>query len=165
MNTLHPYIAALAERTGLPLTVSSGGSFMALIGGKRLLVKMLDNSDAILFYMEVGRPSLFYRGDVLSSLMGGNLFLAETKGAALSYDAFNEMVGLNLILPLHHLGNEEFINAMDNVIATVEYWGNKLEALNAESAERSRQAGSESASENPGQASTAPSGMGHMLRI
>lgn len=165
MNKLQPYIAALAERTGLPLEVSPGGSFTALLGGKRLLIKALDNSDAILFYMEVGYPTLFRRGEVLAALMGGNLFLAETRGAALSYDAAKEMVGLNLILPLRHLEGEEFINAVDNVVAAAEEWGQKLKQHNAEAEERARQAGGAPASASPGQAESAAPDMSQMLRV
>lgn len=166
MSKLQPYIAALAGRTGLPLEVSPGGSFTALLGGRRLLVKALDAGDAILFYMEVGRPTLFRRGEVITALMGGNLFLAETRGAALSYDALNEMVALNLILPLHHLENEDFINAFDNVLAAAEEWGKKLDTLNAEAEERARQAGAAaSLDEESGGVEIAASGMNHMLRI
>ena len=165
MNKLQPYIAALAERTGLPLEVSPGGSFTTLLGGKRLLIKALDAGDAILFYMEVGYPTLFRRGEVLTALMGGNLFLAETRGAALSYDATNEMVGLNLILPLHHLENEEFINAVDNVVAAAEAWGQKLGQYNAEAEERARQAGGAPASASSEQAQSAAPAMSQMLRV
>ena len=140
MSKLQPYIAALAERTGLPLELSPGGSFAALLGGKRLLIKEA-SGDTFLFYMEVGRPTLFRRGEVLTSLMGGNLFLAETRGAALSYDECNEMVGLNLILQLHHLESGDFINAVDNIVAAAEDWRRKLESLNAGAGERARQAG------------------------
>ncbi len=165
MSKLQPYIAALAERTGLPLEVSPGGSFTSLLGGKRLFIKALDNSDAILFYMEVGYPTIFRRGEVLTALMGGNLFLAETRGAALSYDATNEMVGLNLILPLHHLEAEEFINAVDNIVAAAEEWGRKLEERNAEAEERARQAGGAPASTSFGQGEPAAPGMPRMLRV
>ena len=89
----------------------------------------------------MGRPTLFRRGEVITALMGGNLFLAETRGAALSYDAHSEMAGLNLILPLRHLESEEFINAVDNVVAAAEDWGRKLDMLNAEAEERARQIG------------------------
>jgi hypothetical protein len=140
MSTLQPYIAALAKRTGLALAVSPDGSFTALLDGKRLFIQALDNSNALLFYMEVGRPTHCRRGNVLASLMGGNLFLAETRGAALSYDPFNEMVGLNLILSLRHLEGEEFINAVDNIVAAAEEWGHTLETLNAEAEELTRQA-------------------------
>jgi hypothetical protein len=165
MSKLQPYIAALAERTGLPLEVSPGGSFTALLGGRRLLVKALDNGDAILFYMEVGRPTLFRRGEVITSLMGGNLFLAETRGAALSYDAHGEMVGLNLILPLHHLEGEDFINAVDNVVAAAEDWGHKLDELNAGAEERARQAGGAPASGDAGHTGDAPADLSRMLRV
>lgn len=165
MSKLQPYIAALAERTGLPLEVSPGGRFTSLLGSKRLLVKALDNSDAILFYMEVGYPTLFRRIEVLTALMGGNLFLAETRGAALSYDAANEMVGLNLILPLHHLETEDFINAVDNVVAAAEEWGQKLEKFNAEAEERARQAGGTPAPANASQAESAAPDMAQMLRV
>jgi hypothetical protein len=165
MTKLQPYIAALAERTGLPLEASPGGSFTALLEGKRLLVKVLEAGDTILFYMEVGRPSLFRRGEILASLMGGNLFLAETRGATLSYDEFNEMVGLNLLLPLHHLEGEDFINAVDNVLAAAEDWSHKLEKHNAEAAERARQAGGGAVSGNDGQTEDASPGMARMLRV
>lgn len=165
MSQLQPYVAALAEITGLPLEVSPDGSFTALLGGRRLLVKELDRGDAFLFYMEVGRPTLFRRGEVLAALMGGNLFLAETRGAALSYDAPGEMVGLNLILPLAQLAGEDFINAVDNVLAAAEAWGHKLEALNAEAEERARQAGLVPAPESGGQAEPAAPGPAPMLRV
>ena len=162
---LEPYIAILAERTGLALEVSLDGSFIALLGGKRLLVKEVENSNALLFYMEVGRPTLFRRGEVLAALLSGNLFLAETKGAALSYDKFNEMVGLNLILPLHHLGNEAFINVVDNVVAAADEWGHKLETLNAEAEERASQTGSALVPGEIDQSEPAASSLNYMLRI
>jgi hypothetical protein len=162
---LQPYIAALAGRLALPLEVSPDGSFTAVLEGKRLLVQEMGNGDALLFYMEVGRPTLFRRGEVLTALMGGNLFLAETRGAALSYDEFNEMVGLNLILPLLQLENEEFINAVDNVTAAAEDWGHKLEKLNAEAEEQARQAGSALDFESGGQAESAAPDTADMLRI
>ena len=165
MNKLQPYIAALSERLGIPLEVSPGGSFTALLAGKRLLIKALDNSDALLFYMEVGRPTLFRRGEVITALMGGNLFLSETRGATLSYDANNEMVGLNLLLPLHHLEADEFINAVDNVVAAAEDWGCKLETLNMEAEERARQVGGTHASGNAGQPGTAAPVLPQMLRV
>jgi hypothetical protein len=166
MNKIQPHIAALGERLGLSLEVSPGGSFTALLEGKRLLVQEIGNGVALLFYMEVGRPTLFRRGEVLTALMGGNLFLAETRGAALSYDASNEMVGLNLILPLHHLESEEFINAVDNVVGAVEDWGRKLEKLNAEAEERTRQAGDALDFESDRQAeSVAAPDMAHVIRI
>jgi hypothetical protein len=165
MSKLQPYIAALAERIGLSLELSPGGSFMALLGGRRLLVQELESGNALLFYMEVGRPTLFRRGEVLTSLMGGNLFLAETRGAALSYDEPGEMVGLNLVLPLHRLEGEDFINAMDNIVAAAEDWGHKLETLNAEAEERTRQAGDVSveAEQTPGD--SADFGASRMIRI
>lgn len=165
MNLLQPYIAALAERIGIPLETPPDGAFTALLDGKRLLIKTLENGGAILFYMEVGRPLLFRRGDVLTALMGGNLFLAETKGAALSYDAANQMVGLNLLLPLHHLEAEEFINAVDNVVAAAEDWGEKLKQLNTEAEESARHAGNAPASGNAGADGDATLGMNHMLRV
>lgn len=164
MTTLHPYIDALAKKTGLPLELSPGGSFMALIDKKRLLISVPDNSDAILFYLEVGRPTLFRRGEVLAALMGGNLFLAETRGAALSYDEPSEMVGLNLLLPLRHLESEEFINAVDNFLAAGEGWGLKLKTLNAKAEERARQAGG-NISESAGETETPAPGVSHMLRV
>lgn len=168
MNRLQPYIAALAERTNLPLKVSPGGTFTALLGGKRLLVKALEHGDAILFYMEVGRPTLFRRGEVLTELMGDNLFLGKTRGATLSYDALHEMVGLNLLLPLHQLQAEEFINAFDNLMAAAEEWGTRLETLNSEAEERTRQEAAVFSSflneESKESANAAPD-MSHMLRI
>ena len=164
VSKLQPYIAALAERLGLSLEVS-GGSFTALLGGKRLLVKELDKSDALLFYIEVGRPTLFRRGEVLTALLTGNLFLAETRGAALSYDELNEMIGLNLILPLYRLEGEEFINALDNMLVAAEGWGHKLEALNAEAEERTRQAGGAAAPAEAGEAKPAAPGVDYLIRI
>lgn len=165
MNTLQPYIAALAERTGIPLETSPDGSFATLLDGKRLLVKAPGRGKTILFYMEVGRPTLFRRGEVLTSLMGGNLFLAETRGAALSYDTFNEMVGLNLILPVHHLDVEEFINAVDNFVAAADDWGRKLEELNAQAEERTRQAGGAPGAASSGREKTATPDPALMLRV
>ena len=161
MSALKPFIALLAERLGLPLETDQDGSFMAMLDGKRLLVSELSGSSALLFYMEVGRPTLFRRGEVLGELLAGNLFLAETKGAALSYDELNEMIGLNLILPLHHLEGEEFINVVDNVVAAAEDWGHKLEAFNADAEERARQDGGVSAD-----APAAPSaGEAQLIRV
>ena len=165
MNTLQPYVAALSEKIGIPLKVSPGGSFTALLSGKRLLIKALDNNDAFLFYMEVGRPTLFRRGEVITSLMGGNLFLSATRGATLSYDDHNEMVGLNLLLPLHHLEAEEFINAVDNVVAAAEDWGHKLEALNTKAEEQARQMGAGPVSENTEQARNVTPDLSRMLRV
>ncbi|MDR1360088.1 MAG: type III secretion system chaperone [Deltaproteobacteria bacterium] len=165
MSALQPYIAALGERLGLALEMSPDGGFTALLEGKHLLVQELATGDALLFYMEVGRPTLFRRGEVLTELMGGNLFLAETRGASLSYDAANEMVGLNLILPLYHLEDEEFINAVDNIVAAAEDWGNKLLTLNAEAEERARQAGAALDFESGEQGEGAAPGTDQMLRI
>jgi len=139
MSTLKPYIALLAERTGLSLETARDGSFTVLLEGRHLLIKEL--SDAFLFYMEVGRPTLIRRGEVMAALLGGNLFLAETRGAALSYDELSEMAGLNLILPLHRLEGEEFINVVDNVVAAADEWATRLKTFNAEAEERARQAG------------------------
>jgi hypothetical protein len=164
MSQLQPYIAALGERLGLALEMPPDGGFTALLEGKRLLVQEMETGDALLFYMEVGRPTLFRRGEVLTELMGGNLFLAETRGAALSYDAAGEMVGLNLILPLYHLETEEFINAVDNVVAAAEEWGHRLLALNAEAEERAREAAALDF-ENGEQAEPAAPDAARMLRI
>ncbi len=138
MNKLEPYIKALAQKIGIPLEVPPGGSFTALLGKHRLLVQVLENSNSMLFYIEVGRPTLFRRNEVLASLMGGNLFLAETRGAALSYDPSTENVGLNLILSLNQLESDEFINAVDNIMLAAESWAKQLDALNAEAEDRSR---------------------------
>ena len=156
MSALQPYIADLAQKTGLPLELSPDGSFTALLDGRRLFMRDIDNNNAVLFYMEVGRPTLFRRGEVLAALMGGNLFLAETRGAALSYDAAGEMVGLNLILPLRQLENEQFANALENVVAAAEEWGHKLETLNAEAEERAGQAGEALAFEDDVEAAAIP---------
>ncbi|MCL1889955.1 MAG: type III secretion system chaperone [Desulfovibrionaceae bacterium] len=167
MSVLQPYIADLAQKTGLLLELSPDGSFTALLGRRRLLVQAVDNSEAFLFYMEVGRPTLFRRGEVLASLMGGNLFLAETKGAALSYDAFNEVVGLNLILPLHHLESDHFLNALENIVTAAGEWGRKLEALNAGAEERARQAGETLVFEGDGaaQGASAPGDASPLIRV
>ena len=165
MNKLQPYVTALSEKIGIPLVVSPGGSFTALLGGKRLLIKALDSSDALLFYMEVGRPTLFRRGEVITALMVGNLFLSATRGATLSYDEYNEMVGLNLLLPLHHLEADAFINTVDNVMAAAEDWSHKLEEINAQAEERTRQMGGAPASENTGQAEGTTSNVSQMLRV
>jgi len=161
MSKLQPYVALLAERTGLPLESGPDGSLMALLGDRRLLVKELD--DGFLFYLEVGRPTLFRRGEVLAALMGGNLFLAETRGAALSYDETNEMAGLNLILPLRQLEGEEFINAVDNTVVAAEDWGHKLAALNAEAVKRTRQAGARLGEGGPTEPS--PADASYLLRV
>lgn len=136
MSILQPYITALAERLVLPLETSPNGSFLARIAEKNMLITAPDGGDAILFYMEVGRPTMFLRGEVLTALMEGNRFLAETRGAALSYDPQNEMVGLNLLLPLRQLEAEEFINAVDNIVAAAAHWAERLETLNTEAGER-----------------------------
>ena len=141
MNLLEPYIHALGQRVGLPLEASPDGSFTTILGGMRLLVRALESGEAILFYMEVGQPSLFGRGEILARLMEGNLYLAGTRGAALSYDTANERVGLNLLLPLRQLENEEFINAVDNFVAAAVDWGRRLAELNNEAAERAESIG------------------------
>ena len=50
------------------------------------------------------------------------------------------MVGLNLLLPLHQLESDAFINVVDNLLSAAEDWSRKLDTLNAEAEERTRQA-------------------------
>ena len=127
---LQAFANVLGQKIGLPLEVSPNGSLFLSLGEQGLLLQTVNDGQSVLLYAEVGAPTTFGRGDVLSALLAGNLFLMETKGAALSYDQYNEMVGLNLVLPLEGLEAEAFANAVDNLILTALAWREELQRLN-----------------------------------
>ena len=133
---LQPFVDALGKKIGMPLEVSPSGALFLSLGEQGMLIQTIDDGKNILLYAGVGQPTAFRRGDVLGNLLAGNLFLAETQGATLSYDKYNSMVALNLILPLKGLEADEFANAVDNIILVAIKWREELARLNKEAEDK-----------------------------
>ena len=129
-QSFQPFVKALSQALGVELEASPDGALILPQEEGGILIQWLEASRRILFYAEVGQPTSFRRGEVFAALLEANLFLAKTRGAALSFDAGNTMVGLNLILPLDGLSPEDFVNAVDNMAAAATTWREELGRLN-----------------------------------
>ena len=137
---LQPFVDALGKKIGMPLEVSPSGALFLSLGEQGMLIQTIDDGKNILLYAGVGQPTAFRRGDVLGNLLAGNLFLAETRGAALSYDKYKGMVGLNLLLPLEGLEGDAFANTVDNMILAAAKWREELVRFNKEAEKKFSQA-------------------------
>lgn len=133
---LQPFVEALGKKIGMSLEVSPDGALFLSLGEQSMLLQTIDDGKSLLLYIGIGQPTAFRRGDVFGALLGGNLFLAETRGATLSYDKYRNLVGLNLILPLERLGADDFTNAVDNMILMAAKWREELARLNKEAEAR-----------------------------
>ena len=166
---LQPFAEALGKKIGMSLEVSPSGALFLSLGEQSMLIQTIDEGKNVLFYTEVGQPTTFRRGDVFGDLLSGNLFLAETRGAALSYDKYKGMVGLNLVLPLKGLEGDAFANTVDNMILAAAKWREALAGFNKEAENKFAQAqaleaeGLESEEETP--ASSGGEMPAYMLRV
>ncbi len=133
---LQPFAEALGKKIGMDLEVSPNGALFLSLDEQSMLIQTIDNGKSVLLYAGVGQPTAFRRGDVFGELLAGNLFLAETRGAALSYDKYSGVVGLNLILPLEGLEGDAFINAVDNIILAAAKWREELARFNKEAEDK-----------------------------
>ena len=137
---LQPFAEALGKKIGMSLEVSPSGALFLSLGEQSMLIQTIDDGKNVLFYTEVGQPTTFRRGDVFGDLLSGNLFLAETRGATLSYDKYKGMVGLNLLLPLEGLEGDAFANTVDNMILAAAKWREELARFNKEAEDKFNQA-------------------------
>ena len=136
---LQPFADVLGKKIGMSFAVSPNGALFLSLGEQSMLIQTVHDGKSVLLYAEVGRPTTFRRGDVLGALLAGNLFLAETQGATLSYDKYNGVAGLNLILPLEGLEAEPFTHAVDNMILVAAKWREELARLNKEAEDKFNQ--------------------------
>ena len=133
---LQPFAEALGKKIGMPREVSPDGSLFMSLGEQSMLIQTINDGKNILLYIGVGQPTTFRRGDVFGALLAANLFLSETRGAALSYDKYTGLIALNLILPLERLGADDFANAVDNMILAAARWREELNRLNKEAEDK-----------------------------
>jgi hypothetical protein len=134
-QSFQPFVKALSQTLGVELEATPEGSLFLPQEEGAILIQWLEASRQILFYAEVGRPTVFRRGEVFASLLEANHFLSKTKGATLSFDAGNHMVGLNLLLPFDGLSPEDFVNAADNLASAAASWREELGRLSGRAEE------------------------------
>ncbi|MDR2725277.1 MAG: type III secretion system chaperone [Candidatus Adiutrix sp.] len=134
-QSFQPFVKALSQTLGVELEAPSDGALFLPQEEGAILIQWLEAGRRILFYAEVGQPTVFRRGEVFASLLEANLFLSKTHGAALSFDAGSNMVGLNLLLPFDGLSPEDFINAADNLVSAAATWREELSRLNGQAEE------------------------------
>lgn len=137
---LQPFAETLGKKIGMSLEVSPSGALFLSLGEQSMLIQTINDGKNALFYTEVGQPTTFLRADVFGDLLAGNLFLAETQGAALSYDKYQNMVGLNLALSLEGLTGDAFANTVDNMILAAAKWREALAGFNKKAEEKFNQA-------------------------
>ncbi len=147
---LPPFTEALSRQLGFPLEPSKDGAVFLSMEEGALMIQPLESSRQALLYATIGVPTPFRRREVLTALMEANLFLLETHGAALSYDARNEMVGLNLLLPLDGLSTEAFVNTVDGMVQSAAAWRDRLREMNRQAEDRVREAQSVLEGPQPG---------------
>ena len=134
-QSFQPFVKALSQALGAELEASPEGALFLPQEEGAVLIQWLEAGRRVLFYAEVGAPTTFRRGDVFANLLEANLFLAQTRGTALSFDSGNNMIGLNLLLPIDGLSQEDFVNAVDNLIAAAAAWRAELSRLNRQAEE------------------------------
>ncbi|MDR3322973.1 MAG: type III secretion system chaperone, partial [Zoogloeaceae bacterium] len=89
------FVEALGQTLGLDLALSPAGDLAFALDGRGFLLQWRETSHSFVVYAEIGHLAGWRDGEVCRRLLSANFLLAETQGAALSYDGINNVVGLN----------------------------------------------------------------------
>jgi hypothetical protein len=153
----HQLLSALGLTMGLPDLAFDANGCARLIFDQAIAVDLEhdDEADCIHIYHVLGTtPSVGDGENLYRRLLEGNLFGAQTQGAALSVDASAQEIVIGRMFDVAGASTTSFAEAMEKFLAAVEHWQSELKTI-AQSAPASLQDRS---------GSPMPSGMEMMFR-
>lgn len=125
------FIDALSQALGQHVEKDGNGAYAFILDGIPVLLHLRSADSSFLLHMEIGYPTAM-GGGIFAKLLGANLLLSETMGAALSLDERTGMAFLEYLVPLPGLDGAGFVARVEGFVALADVWTKRLREWNDE---------------------------------
>lgn len=112
----------LGNRLGIEIVVSEEGSFGLEVDGMSIVVETIAGTQSVVLSSLIAQPPPERMEGLYGILLKANHRFAATAGSTLSLDPESGEVALGRILDLRAMDGEEFFNALEGFVNTLETW-------------------------------------------